>query len=169
MEFPISFLYSEGAMTPEQNYLTPAGMKKIQQELDTLITVRRREVAEKLRRASEIGGTVDNAEYDEAKRDQGTLEGRIMDLELALRNTVVIPDHTTPSETVILGSIVALQNDAGQRLTYTIVGSMEADPAHGTISNASPVGSALLGKRVGEVAEVQAPAGVQKFTVIEIK
>ena len=156
-------------MTPEQNYLTPAGMEKIQQELDILITIRRREVADQLKRASEIGGTVDNAEYDEAKRDQGTVEGRIMDLELALRNTVVIPDHTTPSETVTLGSIVVLQDNAGQTLTYTIVGSMEADPAHGNISNASPVGSALLGKRVGEVAEVQAPAGAQKFTVIEIK
>ena len=156
-------------MTPEQNYLTPAGLEKIQQELDLLITIRRREVAEQLKRASEIGGTVDNAEYDEAKRDQGTVEGRIMDLELALRNTIVIPDHTTPSETVTLGSIVALQDNAGQTLTYTIVGSMEADPAHGNISNASPVGSALLGKRVGEVAEVQAPAGAQKFTVIEIK
>ena len=156
-------------MTPEQNYLTPAGLEKIQQELDLLITIRRREVAEQLKRASEIGGTVDNAEYDEAKRDQGTVEGRIMDLEFALRNTVVIPKHTTPSETVTLGSIVALQDNTGQTLTYTIVGSMEADPAHGNISNASPVGSALLGKRVGEVVEVQAPAGAQKFTVIEIK
>jgi len=156
-------------MTPEQNYLTPAGMEKIQQELDTLITVRRREVAEELKRASEIGGTVDNAEYDEAKRDQGTVEGRIMDLESALRNTVVIPDHDTPSETVTIGSIVALKDSTGKRSTYTIVGSMEADPAHGAISNASPVGSALLGKRVGEVAEVQAPAGVQQFTVVEIK
>ena len=126
-------------------------------------------MAEQLKRASEIGGTVYNAEYDEAKRDQGTVEGRIMDLELALRNTVVIPGHTTPSETVTLGSIVALQDNTGQTLTYTIVGSMEADPAHGNISNASPVGSALLGKRVGEGVEVQAPAGAQKFTVIEIK
>ena len=169
MKFPLSFLYSEGVMTPEQNYLTPAGMEKIQQELDTLITVRRREVAAELRRASEIGGTVDNAEYDEAKRDQGTVEGRIMDLEAALRNTVVIPDHDTPSETVIIGSIVVLKDGTGQTLNYTIVGSMEADPAHGTISNASPVGNALLGKRVGEGVEVQAPAGVQKLTVIEIK
>ena len=156
-------------MTPEQNYLTPAGMEKIQQELDILITVRRREVAGDLKRASEIGGTVDNAEYDEAKRGQGTVEGRIMDLESALRNIVIIPDHDTPSETVIIGSIVVLQDGTGQTLNYTIVGSMEADPAHGNISNASPVGSALLGKRVGEAAEVHAPAGVQTFTVMEIK
>ena len=156
-------------MTSHESYLTPDGMSKLQKELDTLITVRRREVAEELKRASEIGGTVDNAEYDEAKRDQSTVEGRIMDLETALRNAVIIPDHTTPSETVILGSLVDLKDSAGKTMKYTIVGSIEADPAHGRISNESPVGQALLGKRVGEDVEVRAPAGVQKLTIAKIR
>lgn len=156
-------------MTSDQSYLTPAGLTKLQKELDTLVTVRRREVAEELKRASEVGGNVDNAEYDEAKRDQSTVEGRIVDLETALRNAVIIPDHTTPSETVTLGSLVILKDGAGKTIKYTIVGSIEADPAQGRISNASPVGRVLLGKRVGEDAEVQAPAGVQRFTVVEIR
>jgi transcription elongation factor GreA len=156
-------------MTPNESYLTPEGEGKLKKELDTLITVRRREVTEVLKRASEIGGNVDNAEYDEAKRSQSTVEGRIQDLELALRDAVIIPNHTTPSETVTLGSHVEVKDGGGKTMKYTIVGSLEADPAHGRISNASPVGHALLGKRVGEDAEVQAPSGVQKFTVVKIR
>ena len=156
-------------MTSKESYLTPEGLEKLKKELDTLTTVRRREVAEELKRASEVGGNVDNAEYDEAKRDQSTVEGRIQDLELALRNAVLIPDHTSPSETVTLGSHVELKDGAGKTVKYTIVGSLEADPAHGRISNESPVGRALLGKRVGEDAEVQAPSGVQKFTIVKIR
>ncbi len=156
-------------MNPVESYLTPEGADKLKKELDILITVRRREVAEELKRASEIGGNVDNAEYDEAKRGQSTVEGRIQDLELALRDAVIIPGHTTPSETVTLGSQVEVKDDGGKTMKYTIVGSLEADPAHGRISNASPVGQALLGKRVGENAEVQAPSGIQKFTVVKIR
>ena len=147
----------------------PAGLEKVKQELDHLKSVRRREVADELKRASEVGGTVDNAEYDEAKRDQATIEGRIYDLELTLSNAEVIPDHDTPSETVTVGSLVVLRDAAGKTMEYTIVGSMEADPAHGRISNESPVGKALLGKRVGEDAAVHAPVGEQVLTVVEIR
>ncbi len=156
-------------MTSGHSYLTPEGLEKVKQELDHLKTSRRREVAEELKRASEVGGTVDNAEYDEAKRDQATIEGRIYDLELTLSNAEVIPDHDTPSETVTVGSLVVLRNAAGKKMEYTIVGSMEADPAHGRISNESPVGKALLGKRVGEDAAVHAPGGDQTLTVVEIR
>lgn len=156
-------------MTTEKNYLTPEGFEKLSKELDDLKTSRRREVAEELKRASEVGGTVDNAEYDEAKRDQATVEGRIFDLEQALDNAEVIPGHDTPSETVVVGSIVVLRNSAGKKVEYTIVGSMEADPAHGRISNESPVGHALLGKRVGEGVDVHAPGGEQVFTLVEIR
>ena len=131
--------------------------------------MRRREVADELKRASEVGGTVDNAEYDEAKRDQATIEGRIYDLEVTLNNAEVIPDHDTPSETVTVGSLVVLRNAAGKTMEYTIVGSMEADPAHGRISNESPVGQALLGKRAGEDAVVHAPGGDQTVAVVEIR
>lgn len=156
-------------MTSGHSYLTPAGLEKVKQELDHLKSVRRREVADELKRASEVGGTVDNAEYDEAKRDQATIEGRIYDLELTLSNAEVIPDHDTPSETVTVGSLVVLRDAAGKTMEYTIVGSMEADPAHGRISNESPVGKALLGKRVGEDAAVHAPVGEQVLTVVEIR
>ena len=156
-------------MTSDQSYLTPEGLTKLQGELDVLLTVRRREVAEELKRASEVGGTVDNAEYDEAKRDQATIEGRIVELEQTLRTAVIIPDHDTPSETVTVGSLIVLKDSAGKTVEYTIVGSMEADPAHGRISNESPVGQAFLGKRVGDDAEVQAPGGVQKLTIVEIR
>ena len=156
-------------MTSGHSYLTPEGLEKVKQELDHLKSVRRREVADELKRASEVGGTVDNAEYDEAKRDQATIEGRIYDLEVTLNNAEVIPDHDTPSETVTVGSLVVLRNAAGKTMEYTIVGSMEADPAHGRISNESPVGQALLGKRVGEDAVVHAPGGDQTVAVVEIR
>lgn len=156
-------------MTSGHSYLTPEGLEKIKQELDHLKSARRREVADELKRASEVGGTVDNAEYDEAKRDQATIEGRIYDLEVTLSNAEVIPDHDTPSETVTVGSLVVLRNAAGKTMEYTIVGSMEADPAHGRISNESPVGRALLGKRVGEDASVQAPSGEQILSVVDIR
>lgn len=156
-------------MTSGHSYLTPEGLEKVKQELDHLKSVRRREVADELKRASEVGGTVDNAEYDEAKRDQATIEGRIYDLEVTLSNAEVIPDHDTPSETVTVGSLVVLRNADGKTMEYTIVGSMEADPAHGRISNESPVGQALLGKRVGEDAAVHAPGGDQTLTVVEIR
>ncbi len=156
-------------MTTGKSYLTPEGFDKLTNELDGLRTVRRREVAGELKRASEVGGTVDNAEYDEAKRDQATVEGRIYDLERTLVNAELIEDHDTPSETVTLGSLVVLENADGKTIEYTIVGSMEADPAHGRISNESPVGGALLGKRVGEGIDVHAPGGEQVFTVVEIR
>ncbi len=156
-------------MAAQQSYLTPEGFEKLSKELDVLKTVRRREVADELKRASEVGGTVDNAEYDEAKRDQATVEGRIFDLETTLNNAEVIPGHDTPSETVTVGSTVVIRNPAGKSVEYTIVGSMEADPAHGRISNESPVGRAMLGKRVGEEIDVHAPGGEQVFTVVEIR
>ena len=156
-------------MAAQQSYLTPEGFEKLSKELDVLKTVRRREVADELKRASEVGGTVDNAEYDEAKRDQATVEGRIFDLETTLSNAEVIPGHDTPSETVTVGSTVVIRNPAGKSVEYTIVGSMEADPAHGRISNESPVGRAMLGKRVGEDIDVHAPSGEQVFTVVEIR
>ena len=156
-------------MASEKSYLTSKGVKRLEAELDALASVRRREVSEEIKLASEVGGTVDNAEYDEAKRGQGTVEGRIMELELALRDSVLIPDHRNPSDTVGLGSHVAVKDAAGKIVKYTIVGSLEAAPIKGRISNVSPVGRALLGKRVGEDAEVQTPSGVQKYTVVEIK
>jgi transcription elongation factor GreA len=152
-----------------QTYLTQEGRVRLQQELDQMETVRRREVADELKTAAEVGGTVDNAEYDEAKRNQDAVERRIMDLENLLRSAINVPEHEGLSDTVEIGSQVQVENEQGARSEYTIVGSAEADPLHGRISNESPVGQALLGKRVGEQAQARAPQGTVKLKVVSIR
>ena len=154
---------------PQETYLTLEGSERLQQELEQLETVRRREVADELKTAAEVGGTVDNAEYDEAKRNQDAVERRIMDLENLLHSAIIVPEHESPSDTVEIGSHVLVENEQGARSEYTIVGSAEADPLHGRISNESPVGQALLGKRVGEQAQARAPQGTVKLTVVSIR
>jgi transcription elongation factor GreA len=156
-------------MAPQETYLTTEGRTRLQAELEGLQTVRRREVAEQLKKAAEVGGTVDNAEYDEAKRDQDAVERRIQNLETLLHNAVMIPDHRGPSDTVQLGSKVEVVDQGGNRSSYTIVGSAEADPLHGKISNESPVGRAVLGKRAGAKVEARAPVGAVKLTIVSIQ
>ena len=156
-------------MAQQETYLTTEGRARLQEELEGLQTVRRREVAEQLKKAAEVGGTVDNAEYDEAKRDQDAVERRIQNLETLLHNAVMIPDHRGPSDTVQLGSKVEVMDQDGNRSSYTIVGSAEADPLHGKISNESPVGRAVLGKRAGAKVEARAPAGAVKLTIVSIQ
>jgi transcription elongation factor GreA len=126
-------------------------------------------VAERIQKAKEIGGTVDNAEYDEAKNEQAFIEGRIMTLESLINNAEIISTKSGPSDVVHIGSVVTVLNQKGKKGKYTIIGSAEADPAHGKVSNVSPIGQALLGKRVGDVAEVNAPAGKLKFEVVSIR
>jgi len=153
----------------QQTYFTPEGMAKLEKELDQLKTVRRREVALRIQRAKEIGGTVDNAEYEEAKNEQAFLEGEINSLETMLRTAVIIPEKSEPSDTVEVGSTVTIVNDKDVELTYTIVGSYGADPAQNKISNVSPIGKALLGKKVGRVADVHVPAGRVRLKVKKIQ
>jgi transcription elongation factor GreA len=126
-------------------------------------------VAERIQKAKEIGGTVDNAEYDEAKNEQAFIEGRIMTLDSLINNAEIISSKSGPSDVVHIGSVVTVVNQKGKKGKYTIIGSAEADPAHGKISNVSPIGQALLGKRVGDVAEVNAPAGKLKLEVVSIR
>ena len=156
-------------MPSEGTYLTAKGLSMLRDELEHLYTVRRREVAENLRRASKVGGTTDNAEYDEAKREQDTVESRIMTLENLLKDPILIPDQLESSEEVQVGSTVTLADLKGIETKYTIVGSTEADPLNGRISNESPVGKAILGKRVGEQVEAHIPAGVVVLTIKAIK
>ena len=153
----------------QQAYFTSEGMAKLEAELEELKMVRRREVAMRIQRAKEIGGTVDNAEYEESKNEQAFLEGEINSREAMLRNAVIIPETSEPPDTVQVGSTVTVVNDKGMELEYTIVGSYGADPAQNKISNVSPIGKALLGKRVGRVAEVHVPAGRIRLKVKEIK
>ncbi len=152
-----------------ETYLTPAGHEKLQKELDHLETVRRREVAEELKTAAEVGGTVDNAEYDEAKRDQDAVERRIMLLENLLHSAVIVPEHSGPSDIVGIGAHVTIEDEHGARSEYTLVGSAEADALHHRISNESPVGKALIGHHMGEQIEAHVPQGTVKLTILKIQ
>lgn len=156
-------------MAQKEVFLTPEGLEKLQTELDHLRSVRRQEVAEQIHRAKELGGTVDNAEYDDAKNEQAFVEGRILTLEKMIKNASIIQEEKTPSKWVKLGSKVKVRNQEGGEELYTIVGSAEADPSDGKISNESPVGNALLGKKVGQEIEAEIPAGKIKFKILSIK
>lgn len=140
-------------------YLTREGLKKLEEELNHLRTVRRHEVAERIRRAKEFSNTVDNAEYDDAKNEQSFVEGRIQAVERLLANAVVIDEKAAPSDYVRIGSRVTVSDSDAAEEVYAIVGSAEADPKVGKISNESPIGRALLGHRVGDRVTVLAPGG----------
>ena len=149
-------------------YLTAEGLAKLESELNHLRTVRRAEIASQIHQAKELADTVDNAEYDDAKNLQAFVEGRILTLERLTKNAVIIAEeHATDS--VRVGATVTLVTPEGEEEHYTIVGSYEADPVKGRISNESPVGKALLGKSVGDEVQVLAPGGVLQLTVLEIK
>ncbi|MCI0439888.1 MAG: transcription elongation factor GreA [Chloroflexi bacterium] len=157
-------------MTQRETYLTPDGLKQLKEELENLRNVRRREVAARIHRASETGGTVDNAEYDEAKSEQAFVEGRIRDLENIIAKAIVTPERRKKSRDIVeFGSSVTVENAQGRKQKYTVVGSAEAAPLEGKISNESPVGKALLGRKVGDQVEVQTPAGAQKLKITEIR
>lgn len=156
-------------MEAKKVILTHAGMEKMEKELIELKTVKRQEVAQKIKEARAQGDLSENAEYDAAKEEQGTIEARIVEIEKMLRNAQVIDEEETSVDKVSLGSNVVLYDyEFEENITYTIVGSTEADPMAGLISNESPVGAALLGKAVGEDVEVITPSGVMKFKVLEI-
>lgn len=154
----------------EPVYLTADGLKKIQDEYEYLVDTRRKEVAQMIAEAKAEGDISENAGYDEAKTAQGFLEGRIRELENMLKNAAVIEDHDRPATEVSLGRTVIVREDGTDfEETYTIVGSVEADPVNGRISNSSPIGKALMGKRVGQKITVQSPDGEIVFEVLKIK
>jgi len=146
--------------------LTREGLVKLERELDYLRTVRRQEVADRIHQAKELASTQNNAEYDDAKNEQAFVEGRILTLEKMVQNAVIIEERH--SSRVELGSKVSVVTADGKEEHYTIVGSAEASPKDGRISNESPVGRALLGKSVGEEVQVQVPAGVLRLTITAI-
>ena len=157
-------------MVEKQELLTQDGYNKLEEELEYLKTVKRKEVAERLKVAISFGDLSENAEYDEAKNEQAKLEEQILKLDEKLRKAVIIDESQIDLNIVTVGSIVKLYDfDFDEEIEYSIVGSAEADPFEGKISNESPVGKALLGARVGETVEVQVPDGVSKFKVLEIR
>jgi transcription elongation factor GreA len=151
--------------------LTPEGYEKLTQELEVLRTDRRREVADRIRVAREFGEIAENAEYDDAKNEQAMLEHKIAQLEERLINARVIDTSDVDTSVVSIGSVVRLRDvDAKETVEYHIVGSAEANPADRKLSNESPVGRAILGRKKGETVEVATPRGSTiKFKIMEIK
>ena len=154
-------------MPEKVNYLTPDGKRKLEAELEYLRKVRRPQVAERIRQAKEGGDIMENAAYDEAKNEQGFVEGRIMTLEAILRDAVVL-NEPREHDLVRLGSRVTVTDADGESCVFQIVGSAEADPHNGRISNESPVGKALLGHRPGDAVVAHAPGGPLMFTIVAI-
>ena len=146
-----------------------AGYEKLQEEREYLVTVKRKEVAQKLKEARSFGDLSENAEYAEAKNEQAILESRINELELLIANAIVVEDHEVSTDEIGVGSIVKIKDlEFDEIETLQIVGSTESDPDNGKISDESPIGKAALRKKVGDVFEVEAPAGLIKFEVLEI-
>ena len=148
-------------------FLTPEGKRKLEEELEYLRTVKRQEVARNLRAAIEEGDLSENAGYEESKRQQALLEGRIREVEALLANARIL-EEKQGSEVVSLGSRVTIVEEGGSPETYQIVGPAEADPFQGRISNESPLGRELLGHRLGDIVEVETPDGPIRFEIIAI-
>jgi len=149
-------------------YLTEDGLRKIKDELEHLTTTRRREVAQMIAEAKAEGDISENAGYDEAKTAQGFLEGRIRELENTLKRAQVIKDEGKKNIINIGRTVIVREVGTDFDETYTIVGSLEADPANGRISNESPIGKALLGKKVGSKIKVASPGGEIEFEVVKL-
>ncbi|GMA57094.1 transcription elongation factor GreA [Alicyclobacillus sacchari] len=157
-------------MAEKEVLLTPEGLRKLEEELELLKSVKRREVAERIKVAISYGDISENSEYEDAKNEQAFIEGRIMTLEKQLRNARIINEDEVDTNVVSIGSTVTLRDvEFDEDVQYTIVGSAEANPAENKISNESPVGKALLGKTIGSIVEVNVPAGVIQFKILDIK
>ena len=148
--------------------MSAAGLKAMQDELEYLKTVRRKDLAEEIKEARSHGDLSENSEYDEAMSDQAKLEARINEIEHMIKNAKVFDEEALGTEVVHIGSKVTITNDSGAELQYKIVGFAQADPDEGKISDESPVGKSLIGHKVGETVEVEAPIGLLKFVIKEI-
>jgi transcription elongation factor GreA len=149
-------------------FLTPEGYKNLQEELEHLRTVKRKEVAERLHEAMEGGELIENAEYEAAKNEQAFVEGRIQELEVVLAAARIIEDHGRDPSLVQVGDTVTIQEKGSKPEKYLIVGAAEANPREGKISNESPIGRAILNHRVGEEVVVEAPGGTFKVHILKV-
>lgn len=156
-------------MTEKEVILTKEGLIKLEAELETLKSVKRREVAERIKQAIEFGDISENSEYEDAKNEQAFIEGRILTLEKMLRNAKVIEHVDEDSNIVHIGAKIVLKDiENDDELEYILVGSAEADPMNNRISFESPVGKAILGKEKGEVVEVNVPAGILTYKILSV-
>ena len=156
-------------MVEKSQPITRDGLQKIEEELRYLETTRRSEVADRIRSAKELASTQNNAEYEDAKNEQAMVEGRIQQLQALIQNAELIDEQgASVSKQVTLGSHVRVKTDEGKAHEYVIVGPAEADPREGKISNESPVGRALIGKRVHDEVQVNAPRGIVTYKITKI-
>lgn len=156
-------------MAAKQTVLTSEGLQKLQDELEELKSVKRREIADKIKVALSFGDLSENSEYDEAKNEQGIIEARIAEIEATLQNVKVLDSSDLSTEHISIGNKVVLKDlETGEEMELHIVGSKEVDMNNGKISDESPVGKACIGRTKGEIVDVEAPVGVLKFEIIEI-
>jgi len=151
------------------SFLTQEGYQKLQEELDHLRTVKRKEIANRLHEAMEGGELIENAEYEAAKNEQAFVEGRIKELEILLATARVVEESTIDREVVQVGNKVTIQEEGAEPETYIIVGAAEANPSEGKISNESPIGRALMNHRVNDVVRVEAPAGSYSVQILKVE
>jgi transcription elongation factor GreA len=151
------------------SFLTREGYQKLQDELDYLRNIKRKEIADRLHEAMDDGELIDNAEYEAAKNEQAFVEGRIKELEILLANARVIDETHISTETVQIGSTVTIQEEGIEPEIYTIVGTAEADPRYGRISNESPLGKAVLGHKTGDQISVEAPEGAYQVRIMKVE
>ncbi len=157
-------------MAKQEYLLTQEGLNELQAELDELKTVKRNEIAEKIKVARSFGDLSENSEYDEAKNEQAKLENRIVELETMIKHSRIINESDRSTDSVSIGVTVKIFDvDMDEEATYHIVGSAEADPIKGKISDESPIGSALLGHKAGETVTADTPAGEVQIKILEIK
>lgn len=153
----------------KQTIITDEGLKRLEKELEELKTVKRKEIAERIKNALTYGDLNENSEYDEAKNEQAIIERRINEIENQLKNVKVLDESELNTEIVHIGSRVRVKNlDTGEEETYHMVGSTEANPLMGRISNESPVGREMLTRTKGDVFEVEVPDGIIKYEILEI-
>lgn len=157
-------------MAEQKIILTEEGLKKLEERHEYLVSVKRREVAERLKEAIALGDLSENSEYDDAKNEQSAVETEILDLMAKIRNAEIIKKDDSKKNVVHMGDTVIIKDmEFGDEMEYTLVGSTEADPTEMKISNESPVGAAILGQKVGKTVEVSAPAGILKYKIVKIK
>ena len=158
-------------MTEEKGaVLTESGLKKLEEQLDYLVSVRRNEISEQIAVARGFGDLSENAEYDEAKKEQARVEAEITRLQATIRTATIVADDEISTERVSVGTVVRVKDqDDGETYDYAIVGANEADPMENKISNESPVGAGLIGAKKGQVVQIQVPAGILKYKVLSIK
>jgi transcription elongation factor GreA len=157
-------------MSDKEVILTPDGLKRLEEELEFLKSVKRREVAERIKVAIGYGDISENSEYEDAKNEQAFIEGRVLTLEKMLRNARIINSDEIVTDVVSIGVTVNVEDmEYGDIMEYTIVGTAESDPLNNKISNESPVGRAIIGKKIGTIVDVSVPAGVIQYKILDIR